>query len=81
MLQKLDILVAMKYSFLGCLDQIDGGLGMAVTKLLATAHSGCRIGYIGIDDRFGQVGTVDFLVGEYNLSADDICSKVKSILK
>ena len=61
--------------------QIDGGLGMAVTKLLATAHSGCRIGYIGIDDRFGQVGTVDFLVGEYNLGADDICSKVKSILK
>lgn len=61
--------------------QIDGGLGMAVTKLLSQECPGCRIGYIGIDDRFGQVGTVDYLVGEYNLRAEDICAKVKSILK
>ena len=61
--------------------QIDGGLGMAVTKLLASECPGCRIGYIGIDDRFGQVGTVDYLVGEYNLGPDDICAKVRSILK
>ena len=61
--------------------QIDGGLGMAVTKLLASECPGCRIGYIGIDDRFGQVGTVDYLVGEYNLGPDGICAKVRSILK
>ena len=56
-------------------------LGMAVTKLLAAEGLCSRIGYIGIDDRFGQVGTVDFLAGEYNLKADDICAKVRSILK
>lgn len=61
--------------------QIDGGLGMAVTKLLAQENPGCRIGYIGINDRFGQVGTADFLAGEYKLKADDICAKVKTILK
>lgn len=61
--------------------QTDGGLGMAVTKLLAEEGLCNRIGYIGIDDRFGQVGTVDFLAGEYNLKADDICAKVRSILK
>ena len=61
--------------------QIDGGLGIAVTKLLSQECPRCRIGYVGIDDRFGQVGTVDYLVGEYKLGSDDICAKVKSILK
>jgi transketolase len=61
--------------------QVDGGLGMAVTKLLADENVFCRMGYIGVQDRFGQVGNLDYLVKAYNLSADDICAKAKSLLK
>ena len=32
---------------------------------------------IGVQDRFGQVGTVDFLAKEYNLTSDDIVKAVK----
>ncbi len=61
--------------------QVDGGLGMTVTKLLADENVFCRMGYIGVQDRFGQVGNLDYLVKAYNLSADDICAKAKSLLK
>ena len=61
--------------------QVDGGLGMAVTKLLADENVPCRMGYIGIQGRFGQVGNLDYLIREYNLSAEDICAKAKAILE
>ena len=61
--------------------QVDGGLGMAVTKLLADENVTCRMGYIGIQGRFGQVGNLDYLIHEYNLSAEDICAKAKAILE
>ncbi len=61
--------------------QVDGGLGMAVTKLLADEGVCCRMGYIGVQGRFGQVGTQAFLVKEYNLSAEDICARAESMLK
>jgi len=38
------------------------------------------MGFIGVQDRFGQVGNLDYLVKAYNLSADDICAKVRSLL-
>ena len=34
---------------------------MAVTKLLADENVFCRMGYIGVQDRFGQVGNLDYL--------------------
>ena len=61
--------------------QVDGGLGMAVTKALAEENVCARIGYIGIQDRFGQVGNLDYLVKAYNLTAEDICAKALSIIK
>lgn len=61
--------------------QVDGGLGMAVTKLFADENVCCRMGYIGVQDRFGQVGNLDYLIKAYNLSAEDICAKAKSLLK
>ena len=61
--------------------QVDGGLGMAVTKLLADENVPCRMGYIGIQGRFGQVGNLDYLIHEYNLSASDICARAKTIIE
>lgn len=60
--------------------QVDGGLGIAVAKLFADEGVCCRMGFIGVQDRFGQVGNLDYLVKAYNLSADDICAKVRSLL-
>ena len=38
------------------------------------------MGYIGIQGRFGQVGNLDYLIHEYNLSASDICARAKTII-
>ncbi|XKM12959.1 transketolase family protein [Orbaceae bacterium ac157xtp] len=50
---------------------IHNGLGSAVAEVLAEAHP-TPMRFIGIKDRYGQVGTLDFLKKEYNLTADDI---------
>ena len=61
--------------------QIDGGLGACVSKLIADNGISCKTGYIGIHDRFGQVGTLDYLLDNYGLSASHICNKVKELCK
>ena len=61
--------------------QIDGGLGISVAKMLLDKQINFKIGYIGINDSFGQVGTLDFLLSQYNLTAKDIYKKVKELCK
>ncbi len=55
-----------------------GGLGSAVLEALATKQA--KVVRIGVQDRFGQVGTQDFLQEEYNLTAADIVAAVKENL-
>lgn len=55
---------------------IHNGLGSAVAEVLAQQHP-TPMRFVGVKDRYGQVGTVDFLKQEYGLTADDI---VKSAL-
>lgn len=55
-----------------------GGLGSAVLEALETTPS--RVVRIGVKDRFGQVGTQDFLQEEYNLTKEDIVKAVKENL-
>jgi transketolase len=51
---------------------IIGGLGSAVAEVLAELGFGTILRRIGCQDRFGQVGSIDFLQKEYGMLADDI---------
>ena len=54
--------------------QVAGGLGAAVSLVLSTRHP-IPMEMVGIHDRFGQVGTQDWLMQHYKLSADEIVQK------
>ncbi|WP_350258562.1 transketolase family protein [Scrofimicrobium sp. R131] len=47
-----------------------GGLGGIVAEVLATAGLGVPLRRIGVNDQFGQVGTIDFLKQTYGLTVD-----------
>jgi len=55
---------------------IIGGLGSAVAEAAVLSHP-VPIEMVGIKDRFGQVGTEDFLRKEYNLTAEAIVDAAK----
>ena len=55
---------------------IVGGLGAAVAEAAAKTIP-APIEMVGVKDRFGQVGTEDFLRVEYNLTAADIVEAAK----
>ncbi len=55
---------------------VNGGLGDSVTKVVM-AECIVPVERIGAQERFGQVGTVDFLKEEYNLTAGDIAKSAK----
>ena len=56
-----------------------GGLGSSVAEATAQMKP-VPIEMVGVTDRFGQVGTEDFLREEYNLSASDIVSAVTRVI-
>jgi len=60
--------------------QIAGGLGSAVAEVLVQ-HAPVAMRMVGVRDRFGQSGTPEELLVEYNLGVADIVSAVKDILK
>jgi len=55
---------------------IIGGLGSAVAEAASKSYP-VPVEMVGINDRFGQVGTEDFLRNEYNLTAAEITAAVK----
>ena len=55
---------------------IIGGLGSAVAEAVCKTHP-APIEMVGVNDRFGQVGTEDFLREEYGLTAMDIIAAAK----
>lgn len=59
--------------------QVSCGLGSAVANVLAEK---CLVPLerIGIQNRYGQVGPQDFLMKEYNLTADDIAAAAKKAI-
>lgn len=57
-----------------------GGLGAAVASYLSGVHP-IPIKMVGIQDRFGQVGTVDFLAEQYGLTKENLITTVKETLK
>ena len=60
--------------------QVSCGLGSAVANVL-TENCLVPLERVGIQNRFGQVGPQDFLMKEYNLTADDIASAAHRAMK
>lgn len=56
------------------------GLGSAVAEVI-TENELVPLERVGVEDRFGQVGPVDYLKEQYNLTYKDIMSKVKKVLE
>jgi transketolase len=60
---------------------IIGGLGSAVAELLAQQNMGIPFKIIGVNDSFGQVGTVDYLKRVYGLTKENVEEIIKEELK
>jgi hypothetical protein len=59
---------------------IHNGLGSAVTEVIAETGN-AKLRRIGIKERFGQVGSLDFLMNEYELTAEHIYRAAMELLK
>lgn len=59
---------------------ITNGLGSAAADVLTEDGSGIRLRKVGIENRFGQVGSQDYLMKEYGLTAEKVYQTVKSNL-
>lgn len=59
---------------------IINGLGSAVSEVLSE-NIPVPLERVGIKDRFGQVGSVEYLKKEYNLTAGDIVESCKNAIK
>ncbi|MEE1312153.1 MAG: transketolase C-terminal domain-containing protein [Lachnospiraceae bacterium] len=59
---------------------IYGGLGSAVAEVIADENVNVPLKRIGVDERFGQVGTADYLQKEFGLTADQMKNTIKECL-
>lgn len=59
---------------------IINGLGSAVAEVIAE-NAPVPLERVGVYDRFGQVGPVDYLKEQYNLTYKDIMVKVKRVIE
>jgi Transketolase, C-terminal subunit len=59
---------------------IIGGLGSAVAEVLAEEGAAVPLKRIGVTDRFGQVGTYEYLRQEFGLTADHVVNTIKAAL-
>lgn len=57
---------------------ITGGLGSAVSEVLSDHGINVKLKRVGVDERFGQVGTPDFLQKEFKLTASDLEKEIKN---
>ena len=60
--------------------QIMGGFGSAVAEVVVNNYP-VPMRFIGIRDRFGESGTPEELIKEFNLDSDDIVKAVEEVLK
>lgn len=59
---------------------VTNGLGSAAADILAEDGSGIRLRKVGIENRFGQVGSQDYLMKEYGLTVEHVYQTVKTNL-
>ena len=60
--------------------QVAGGLGGAVAEILAK-HCPTPMGFIGMQDTFGESGSPDQLIEKYGMGVKAIKEAVKKIIK
>ncbi len=60
---------------------IYGGLGSAVSEVLAENRIAIPFKRHGVQDRFGQVGSAQWLQQEFELTAEDLIKTIQSLLK
>ena len=58
-----------------------GGLGSAVAEVLSELPSRAPLCRIGVEDRFGQAGSLDYLRKDYGLDASSIASRIRERLR
>ena len=58
---------------------IHNGLGSAVAEVLSENYP-VKMKRVGINEIYGQVGTLDFLMKEYGLTSDNIYEEAKKLL-
>lgn len=59
---------------------IIGGLGSAVAEVIAEAGKG-KLMRIGVKDRFGEVGTIDYLLEIFGMSVKHIVKATQEVIK
>lgn len=60
---------------------IYGGLGSAVAEVMAGAGAGIPLKILGVQDRFGQVGSLGYLKEDYGLTGEHAASAILNMLK
>jgi transketolase len=60
--------------------QVMAGVGSAIAEVVVE-HSPVPMEFIGIQDRFGESGTPEELIKEFNLDASDIIKAAEKVLK
>ena len=60
--------------------QLAGGMGSAVTELLAQ-NCPVPVEMVGVNDRFGESGDPDVLMKEFGLQSGDIVNAVRDVMK
>jgi transketolase len=60
--------------------QVNCALGSAVAEILAESGCGAKLARIGVQDEFGEVGTVDYLKERFKMRASDIVAAAKGLL-
>jgi transketolase len=58
---------------------ITGGLGSAIAEILAENGSAIPLKRMGVNERFGQVGSPSFLQKEFGLTAQNVVDVVKAL--
>jgi transketolase len=60
--------------------QVACGLGSAVAEILAESGIGAKLVRIGVQDLWGEVGTVDYLKERFKMRAVDIAAAAKGLM-
>ncbi len=59
--------------------QVNGGLGSAVSEVVSSENP-IVVKRVGVQDRFGQSGTAEELMKEYNITVEDIINEVRNAI-
>lgn len=59
---------------------VNNGLGSAVAEVMAEAGAGVPLSRVGVNDRFGQVGSLAFLKKDYGLTKEQVMTVIRALM-